>query len=121
LAAKAKADVAKVYKIIAGAAWEAARRVGRLEGAPIDLRDGFIHLSTAVQAPETARLHFSGQAGLVLLKLDAGRLGPALKWEPSRGGALFPHLYAPLACTLVEAVVPIELGADGTPQLGRLE
>ncbi len=112
--------MSKVYKIAARADWDAAVRAGVFEGAAIDLRDGYIHLSTAAQAQETARLHFAGQAGLVLLRLDAAALGAALKWEPSRGGALFPHLYGPLACELVEAVTEIALDADGVPQLGEL-
>jgi uncharacterized protein (DUF952 family) len=110
-----------VYKIAARTDWDAAVRAGRFEGAAIDLRDGYIHLSTAAQAQETARLHFTGQSGLVLLKIDAAKLGPALTWAPSRGGDLFPHLYRPLDCALVEAVAQIELDADGTPQLGDLE
>jgi uncharacterized protein (DUF952 family) len=114
------AEVGKVYKIAARADWEAAVAIGQFEGAAIDLRDGYIHLSTAAQAQETARLHFAGQTGLVLLRLDAAKLGPALQWEPSRGGALFPHLYGPLDCGLVEAVTEIVLDAGGTPQLGKL-
>jgi uncharacterized protein (DUF952 family) len=110
----------RVYKILAGAQWEAAKAAGRFDGAAIDRRDGFIHLSTAAQAQETARLHFAGQAGLVVLRLDAERLGTALKWESSRGGDLFPHLYGSLDCALVEAVTPASLGADGTPRLGEL-
>jgi uncharacterized protein (DUF952 family) len=112
--------VAKVYKIAVRTEWQAALAAGRFDGAAIDLRDGYIHLSTADQAPETARLHFAGQAGLVLLQLDTGALGASLKWEPSRGGQLFPHLYGALDCTLVEAVTEIELGPDGTPTLGDL-
>jgi uncharacterized protein (DUF952 family) len=112
--------VAKVYKIAARSDWDDALASGRFEGAAIDLRDGYIHLSTAAQAQETARLHFAGQAGLVLLRLDAAKLGAALKWEASRGGALFPHLYGPLDCGLVEAVIEIVLDAEGTPQLGDL-
>ena len=111
----------KVYKLVSRDAWEAALAAGRFEGAAIDLRDGFIHLSTAAQAPETARLHFAGQAGLALLKLDAERLGPALKWEPSRGGQLFPHVYGAIDSALVEAVTDIALARDGTPELGELE
>jgi uncharacterized protein (DUF952 family) len=110
----------KVYKIIARAAWDAALTGGRFDGAAIDLTDGYIHLSTAAQAPETARLHFAGRAGLVLLRIDAEQLGAALKWEPSRGGELFPHLHGPLDCGLVEAVTDAPLGADGAPQLGEL-
>ncbi len=110
----------RVYKILAGSAWAAAKAAGRFEGAAIDLRDGFIHLSTAAQAQETARLHFAGEAGLVVLRLDAARLGEALRWEPSRGGQMFPHLYGLLDCALVEAVTPAPLGEDGIPQLGEL-
>ena len=84
--------MARVYKILHADAWAAAKRAGRFEGVAIDLSDGYIHLSTAAQAQETARLHFAGQTGLVLLRIDAGALGAALKWEPSRGGQLFPHL-----------------------------
>jgi uncharacterized protein (DUF952 family) len=112
--------VAKVYKIAARADWDAAVRAGALAGAAIDLRDGYIHLSTATQARETVRLHFAGQTGLVLLRIDAAALGEALRWEPSRGGALFPHLYGPLDCGLVESVTDIALDADGVPQLGEL-
>jgi len=110
----------RVYKILKADAWAAAERAGRFEGAGIDLADGYIHLSTAGQAPETARLHFAGQADLVLLRIDAEALGEALRWEPSRGGQLFPHLYGALGCDLVEAVTPIPLDADGTPRLGVL-
>ena len=112
--------MAFVYKITARAAWEAARLTGRFDGAAIDLADGYIHLSTAAQAAETARRHFSGQSDLVLLMIDSERLGAALRWEPSRGGELFPHLYGPLDCALVEGVTPIALDRDGTPRLGRL-
>lgn len=109
-----------VYKIVSGAEWAAAEAAGVFRGAAIDLADGYIHLSTAGQAPTTARLHFAGQAGLVLVRLTAERLGSDLRWEPSRGGALFPHLYAPLDCALAEAVTPIPLDADGAPLLGEL-
>jgi uncharacterized protein (DUF952 family) len=112
--------MAKVYKIAARSDWDAALRTGAFEGAAIDLRDGYIHLSTAAQAQETARLHFAGQAGLVLLRIDAAALGAALKWEASRGGDLFPHLYGALDCQLVEAVTEVPLGLDGTLQLGEL-
>ncbi|MEJ0067336.1 MAG: DUF952 domain-containing protein [Caulobacteraceae bacterium] len=112
--------MAKIYKIARRTDWDAAVRAGVFNGAAIDLRDGFIHLSTAAQAQETARLHFAGQADLVLLRIDAAALGAALTWEPSRGGALFPHLYGPLDCELVEAVTEIVLDADGIPQVGEL-
>jgi uncharacterized protein (DUF952 family) len=112
--------MAKVYKIVARSDWDAALRTDQFQGAAIDLRDGYIHLSTAAQAQETARLHFAGQTGLVLLRLDAAALGAALQWEPSRGGQLFPHLYGALDCKLVEAVTEIVLAADGSPRLGDL-
>lgn len=109
-----------VYKILAADAWAAAQRAGRFEGAGIDLADGYIHLSTAAQAPETARLHFAGQADLVLLRIDADALGATLRWEPSRGGQLFPHLYGALDCARVEAATPIPLDTDGVPRIGDL-
>jgi uncharacterized protein (DUF952 family) len=110
----------RLYKILSRPEWEAARAAGRLEGSAVDRADGFVHLSTAAQAPETARRHFAGQTDLVVLRLDAERLGAALEWEPSRGGELFPHLYSPLDCTLVEAVTDAPPGANGVPQLGDL-
>ena len=110
----------KVYKIAGRADWDAALQAGAFEGAAIDLRDGYIHLSTAAQARDTARLHFASQAGLVLLRIDAAALGAALRWEPSRGGDLFPHLYGSLACGLVEAVTEMPLDRSGIPQLGEL-
>ena len=84
------------------------------------MADGFIHFSTAAQAAETARRHFHGQAGLVVLGLEAEPLGVALKWEPSRGGALFPHLYGPLSADRVLEVRDAPLGADGVPDVGDL-
>jgi phosphohistidine phosphatase len=108
----------RVYKIASREAWDAATAQGRFDGAPIDLKDGYIHLSTGAQAQETARLHFHGQSGLVLAAFDAEALGPGLKWEPSRGGQLFPHLYGPLDPALALTVADIALDADGVPQLG---
>jgi len=110
----------RIYKILRRAEWIAAKTAGRFEGSGVDLKDGFIHFSTAAQAPETARRHFAGQDRLVVLAVDAERLGEALKWEPSRGGDLFPHLYGALDCSLVEAVTEAPLGADGVPRLGEL-
>lgn len=110
----------RVYKILKRAEWDAAVRAGRFDGAAIDLADGYIHLSTAAQAQETARRYFSGQSGLALVRFDAARLGAALRWEPSRGGDLFPHVYGPLDPALAEAVSDIELDADGAPRLGVL-
>ncbi len=82
-----------IYKILRAAEWKALRATGHSDGAPVDLADGFIHFSTAAQVAETAAKHFAGEHGLMLLAVRAERLGEALKWEPSRGGALFPHLY----------------------------
>lgn len=111
----------RIYKLLARAAWEHAARGGMFEGSPVDLADGFIHFSDAAQAQETARRHFRGQADLLLVAFDADALGPALKWEPSRGGALFPHLYAPLPTVLALETRAVALDADGVPDLGRLE
>jgi len=102
-----------IYKICDSAAWQAAERVGEFAGAPVDLADGYIHFSTADQVKETAARHFAGQRDLVLVSVDADALGPALKWEPSRGGALFPHLYGALPLTAVRWTKPLPLGPDG--------
>jgi uncharacterized protein (DUF952 family) len=109
-----------IYKILLRAAWDAAVAAGRFDGSPVDLQDGYIHFSTAAQAQETAARHFLGQSDLVVASFEAGALGPALRWEPSRGGQLFPHLYASLDPALAKGVVDAPLGADGVPDLGRL-
>jgi uncharacterized protein (DUF952 family) len=109
-----------IYKILDRTSWDAARARGVFEGSPVDLADGFIHFSTADQATETARRHFRGQGDLVLLGVEAEALGEALKWEPSRGGALFPHLYGPLTLHHVRFEKGLELDADGVPELGSL-
>lgn len=85
-----------IYKIFRTSEWEAFEAAGQTLGAPVDLADGYVHFSTATQAAETAAKHFAGEDGLWLLALEAESLGEALKWEPSRGGALFPHLYRSL-------------------------
>lgn len=85
-----------IYKIFRAPEWQHLQAEGRTDGAPIDVADGYIHFSTAGQAAETAAKHFAGEEDLVLLALDTETLGDALKWEPSRGGQLFPHLYRPL-------------------------
>lgn len=103
-----------IYKISPAADWRAAEQVGRFTGAPVDLADGYIHFSTADQARETAAKHFKGQGDLVLVAVEADRLGDALRWEPSRGGALFPHLYAELGMDAVVWVKDLPLGPDGT-------
>ena len=102
-----------IFKICPGMLWQAAEKAGRFDGAPIDLTDGYIHFSTADQVRETAAKHFAGQRDLLLIAVDAGPLSETLKWEVSRGGALFPHLYAPLDPSAVLWVKPLPLGADG--------
>jgi uncharacterized protein (DUF952 family) len=107
----------RIYKILPRAEWDAAREAGRFVGSAVDLADGYIHFSTAAQAPETAARHFAGQAGLVVLEVEGDDLGEALVWEPSRGGDIFPHLYSALPAAVVRRVLPSPLGADGVPQL----
>lgn len=102
-----------IFKICAGDLWREAERASAFTGAPVDLRDGFIHLSTAAQVRETAAKHFAGQSDLVLVAVDADALGPALRYEPSRGGDLFPHVYGPMSLAAVRWVKPLPLGADG--------
>jgi uncharacterized protein (DUF952 family) len=112
--------LSRIYKILPRGDWDAARAAGRFAGSAVDLEDGYIHFSTAAQAQETARRHFHGQADLVVLQVEADDLGEALRWEPSRGGALFPHLFAPLDVARVIAVTAAPLGEDGVPQLRDL-
>jgi len=100
-----------IYKILPRTEWDAAVAAGAFAGSAVDLADGYIHFSTAAQVHETAAKHFAGQTDLVLVAIDPATLGDALKWEPSRGGALFPHLYAPLDPAL--AVTVDELPWDG--------
>jgi uncharacterized protein (DUF952 family) len=102
-----------IYKICRDAEWRLAERERVFRGAPVDLGDGFIHLSTADQVAQTAAPHFADAADLVLVAVDAGALGSALKWEHSRGGALFPHLYGTLPLGAVVWAKPLPLGADG--------
>jgi uncharacterized protein (DUF952 family) len=102
-----------VYKIVPRDLWVEAERVGRFHGAPVDLADGYIHFSTAQQVRETARRHFADQSDLLLVTVPAARLGESLKWEASRGGVLFPHLYDDLYMGAVADVVPLPLGPDG--------
>ena len=103
-----------IYKICPEALWREAEAAGTFRGAPVDLADGFIHFSTGEQVRETAAKHFAGQTDLLLVSIDDARLGPELKWEPSRGGALFPHLYADLPLSAVTRVEPLPLGPDGS-------
>ena len=109
-----------VYKICRTDEWHDAERAGAFRGAAIDLADGYIHFSTAEQVAETAGRHFAGAGDLVLVAVATAALGPALKWEPSRGGALFPHLYSALALDAVLWVKPLALGHDGRHEFPEL-
>ena len=102
-----------IYHMCPQEAWAAAVAAGRYDGTEDDQRDGFIHFSTAEQLPQSARRHRAGQAGLVLLAVEADRLGERLRWEPSRGGALFPHLYGALPLDAVTRVADLPLGPTG--------
>jgi len=112
--------VSLIYKLLDRPAWDAATAEGVFKGSELDLADGFIHFSSAAQAAETARRYFSGQDDLVLIAVEAGMLGAALRWEPSRGGDLFPHLYAPLPASAAVFTRPLALGPDGAPDIGEL-
>jgi uncharacterized protein (DUF952 family) len=110
-----------VYKIVATEEWGEAEAAGAFTGAAIDRADGFIHFSTAEQAPETAAKWFAGRGDLTLAAIDADALGDDLRWEPSRGGALFPHLYAGLPMSAVVWSRLLPLGADGRHIFGSLQ
>ena len=110
----------RIYKILTRAEWRDAEAAGAFAGSAVDLADGYIHFSTAAQAPETARRHFAGQGDLVVLEVESDDLGEAVVWEPSRGGDLFPHLYGALSASVVRAVREAPLGPDGAPRLGAL-
>jgi uncharacterized protein (DUF952 family) len=102
-----------IYKICEAALWRKAEQEGVFGGAAVDVHDGYIHFSTAEQAVETAAKHFAAADGLLLVAVDADTLGTALKWEPSRGGALFPHFYGTLPLEAVLWTKPLSLGPDG--------
>ena len=104
---------ALIYKICPETLWRAAEKAGRFDGASIDLADGYMHFSTAGQVRETAARYFAGEKGLVLVAVDRDRLGEALRWEPSRGGELFPHLYGPLDLSAVQSVEPLPVKPGG--------
>jgi uncharacterized protein (DUF952 family) len=110
-----------VFKIVAADEWREAEAAGVFAGAAADRADGFIHFSTAEQAPATAAKWFAGRDNLILAAVDAEALGTDLRWEPSRGGALFPHLYAALPMSAVVWSRPLKIGADGRHIFGSLE
>ena len=103
-----------VFHLARRTAWEAAQRTGSYRGSDDDRRDGFLHFSTAAQIVESARRHRAGEPDLLLLRVRTADLGDELRWEPSRGGALFPHLYGELPVTAVDRVDELPLAADGT-------
>ena len=110
-----------IYHMCRAEEWRAAVATGIYRGSSQDRTDGFIHFSTAGQIVESARRHRAGQSGLVLIAVEEGRLGSRLRWEPSRAGALFPHLYGPLDPREAASVRPLPLGPDGEhvfPPLG---
>ncbi|MGB8278623.1 MAG: DUF952 domain-containing protein [Methylovirgula sp.] len=102
-----------IFKIVPEQLWREAEAQGAFKGSAVDQADGFVHFSTAEQARETAAKHFAGQDDLLLVAIDPEKLGEALRYEPSRAGALFPHLYAPLPFTAVAWVKVLPLGEDG--------
>ena len=108
-----------IYKIVPATLWFAAVEQRRFSGSSVDLEDGFIHLSTAAQVRATAKRHFAGATDLVLVAVSTA--GLELRWEPSRGGDLFPHLYDPLPVSAAKWVKPLPLGADGHHQFPDLD
>ena len=107
------ADTTTAYKVLTGDEMATLERDGRFDGAPIDLRDGYIHLSTAEQLTATVDKHFAGQTGLHVAAVDLGAFGGSLRWEEARGGQRFPHLYSPLLLETVIAYGPLERYGDG--------
>ena len=110
-----------IYKICERTAWQDAERAGIYRGSQVDRRDGFIHFSTAAQLAETAAKHFAGQKDLMLIAIGGEALGAALKWERSRGGELFPHLYAALPVGAVHWAEPLPEEIDGRRALPELK
>lgn len=112
---------ATIYKIVPQHLWRQAEDSGSFAGSPVDHADGYIHFSTTGQVMETAAKHFAGQPDLLLVAVDTDACGTALRYEPSRGGALFPHLYAPLSLDAVRWVKPLPLDAEGGHLFPALE
>lgn len=102
-----------IYKVLRAQEWAELQAAGRTDGAPVDIADGYIHFSTADQLATTLARHFAGEDGLILLACDSEALTPGLRWEPSRGGALFPHLYRELRLSDLLWHRPVALGPDG--------
>jgi uncharacterized protein (DUF952 family) len=112
--------VRRIYKICPAAAWREAERHGVYRGSADDARDGFIHFSAGPQVAETAKKHFAGQSGLLLIAVDADALGAALRWERSRNDELFPHLYGDLDLGAVTGIHDLRARADGTHDIPEL-
>jgi uncharacterized protein (DUF952 family) len=113
--------VRTIYKICPASAWREAERRGAFRGSADDLRDGFIHFSTASQVAETAKKHFFGQTGLFLIAVDADALGDSLRWEPSRNDEMFPHLYGELDLGAVTAILDLRARSDGFHDVPELK
>ena len=103
-----------IFKVVSRSEWQEAQEAGAFHGSPLDLADGFIHLSSAAQVVSTVQNYFAGRDDLVLVSVDTECLGDTLRWEVSRGGALFPHIYGDLPMTSVLKAVPLKLQKDGT-------
>jgi uncharacterized protein (DUF952 family) len=114
-------QVRRIYKICPASAWRVAERQGVYRGSADDIRDGFIHFSTASQVAETAKKHFFGQTGLFLIEVDADALGEALRFERSRNDELFPHLYGELDMGAVTAILDLRAQSDGTHDIPELK
>jgi uncharacterized protein (DUF952 family) len=112
--------VSTIYKVCSASAWREAERQGVFRGSADDRRDGFIHFSTASQVAGTVAKHFALQTGLFLIAIDAEALGEALKWEPSRGGELFPHLYGELDIGAVTKILDLRARSDGSHDIPEL-
>jgi uncharacterized protein (DUF952 family) len=102
-----------IYKIASHDAYRVFSKTGLFPGMPVDIEDGYVHFSTAAQLAETLRLHFAGQGEVVVFSVRTDALGQALRWEPSRGGQLFPHLYGELPISAVGRYASITVATDG--------
>lgn len=111
----------QIYKIVSKSEWKAAEDKGVFIGAPIDLEDGYIHFSTGAQVQETAAKHFGGQEDLLLVAVSEDKLGDSVRWEESRGGQLFPHLYGELMVSLADDVCELPLDENGAHVFPELE
>jgi len=108
-----------IYKITTSELWADAQVTGQLKGMPIDEADGYMHFSTAAQLRETLRLHFKGQNNLFVLAVATNEVADKLKWEPSRGGDMFPHLYGPLAVSVIKLATPASVDENGNAHLSE--